>query len=217
MKEKFRVYLSGFKLRKIINDRGLGICFIWLILVIDRINDHGDDFFSNSVFLGLFGVLLPMFLIVASMFFHKINYDKVFYLLPMTLEERRKTIVSNYLFAVKIHLIIGIIPLCLVLIMARVNIFTAAFMLLNVIILSFMIIPKGFNEYVSVRFVMVVVACFITQLLEVDMFYETRISVHVFMWLIMCIFIIPVAYSCKKKIIEEFDYAMTYKEIKKAK
>lgn len=217
MKDRLRVYLSAFKLRKIINDRGLGICFLWLIIVIDRINDYGDEFFSNSVFLGLFGVLLPMFLIVASMFFHKVDYDKVFYLLPMTLEERRKTIVSNYLFTVMIHLIIGIIPLCLVLIMARVNIFTAVYMLLNVIILSFMIIPKGFNEYVSVRFVMVVVACLITQLIEVDMFYETRISVHVFMWLIMCIFIIPMAYSCKKKIIEEFDYAMTYKEIKKAK
>lgn len=211
MKEKFRVYLSGFKLRKIMEDNYYGIFFVWLILLFNKYTEGSKTIIASLV------LMIPSMFVITSIYYHKISYDKVFYLLPMTLEERRKTIVSNYFFNVKIHLLVGLISLAMEIVLFKINILAAIYLIINIIILSFMIMPKGYNSYITQRFSIVMTACVLTYYFESFMLFEMNLYGQIFMYIVMAVIIIPLAFSCRKKIIEEFDYAMTYKEIKKAK
>lgn len=118
-----------------------GIIFLWIFLdVLGALNEKENVVLMDHI---IFMILyLPLCLILISNQSHSVRLEKMMYLCPMDIGERRAYIYSSYYFRVTLHIVISAIMALLLIPISYCDAFSAIEIFLNGLIIS-MFIPSG--------------------------------------------------------------------------
>lgn len=86
-----------------------------------------------------FAVFVPIVLSYFSVLAHPVRLPKMMYLCPMQPEERRKYIYNSYYFRVGVHMLPGVLGICIAVVYSYCDIFSVIEMLLNDLMVALLV------------------------------------------------------------------------------
>lgn len=95
--------------------------------------------FSWRVVTVQFAVFMPIALAYFSVLAHPVRLPKMMYLCPMQPEERRKYIYNSYYFRVGVHMLPGVLGVCIAVVYSYCDIFSVIEILLNYLMVALLI------------------------------------------------------------------------------
>lgn len=108
---------------------GMTFCGVFL--------SHTEISFRDAVV--QFAVLTPIVLAYFSVLAHPVRLSKMMYLCPMQPEERRKYIYGSYYFRIGVHMLPGVLGICIAAAYSYCDIFSVTEMLLNYFMVALLI------------------------------------------------------------------------------
>lgn len=114
-----------------------GIIFIFCMSVFTEHIWGGRSAWRNVIVEN--ALFLPMLFSYCSASVHSVQLEKIMYLCPMDLKERRNYIYGSYYFRTGVHMLIAAVGLCIVVCVSDCDIFSAIQILLNHMLVAAMV------------------------------------------------------------------------------
>lgn len=109
------------------------ICLLFCVVFL------GKDKISWQNALVQFAIFTPLAFIYFSVLAHPVQLSKMMYLCPLSSKERRSYIYGAYYFRIGIHMLSGILAVCIAAIFSYCDIFSAIEILLNYLMISLLV------------------------------------------------------------------------------
>ena len=209
LKQMMKEYVIGFKKSQNPKEQNP---FIWFPLSYGAIL----PIFSKNEAVLIFLSLLPLTLIMLSAHMHPLGLSKIYYLCPMTAEERKKKIRNEYLFRCGLHFAMIVIFLLVVMIVRGIHLPAMIYLLVIGFLYSCISNPgecKGKIGYYAFEIVVFFVTWISTLSLPAHQPYDKGDYIYLaIVYAVLLLGMIPAFISLMKSVRKEMERGAFYQE-----
>lgn len=214
----FNDYLLGWSFSSIKQSYNNGsslvafVAFLPAILLCSLLGDKSFNSLSDVIM--YMAILLPTLFSRISIILHPIRLGKMHYLIPQTMEDRKKQMKLAYYFQVVFHMIIFVIGIMIVFSLGHFNILSLIHLILNDIILSSVISVDDKNESAFYCVLFLLPICVITSLSQLIVVSndEEHFVLQIVLYVVFVLIQLPLFLKHRKYILKQFQTANRYEE-----
>lgn len=170
---------------------------------------------STNDYAYILGMCIPMVIVYLSSVLHPVKLDKMYYICPLTIGERKNYIVKSYIFQIIVHMIIFIPGIILIICVSSFRPLAYVVIILNDFFMSTLVYAGKSNSDKDIICKMILIEAIITSNIAELVVLSDKGSSHMIAQLILlCVLvliIIPLYIVFLRFIRKEIEEAVTYK------
>ena len=208
MKYLIRDYIYGWRLENFKeiykNGKLAGMMFLYVFII-------NVTAASNITMLGYY---VPVAIVYLSIFIHPVSLRKMYYVCPLTPDEREKLVRDSYIFRIVLHMLILTFGNIFIMTVTRFSIPVFIYVTINALITS-TILPYGNKDGLSAYVIALFVICVVTNSWQFDILMSsfTPIIEERFLYSIMVLIEFPVCIGYARQVKRKLKSAAVYEEV----
>ena len=208
MKYLIRDYIYGWRLENFKeiykNGKLAGMMFLYVFII--NVTAAGN--------ITMLGYYVPVAIVYLSIFIHPVSLRKMYYVCPLTPDEREKLVRDSYIFRIVLHMLILTFGNIFIMTVTRFSIPVFIYVTINALITS-TILPYGNKDGLSAYVIALFVICVVTNSWQFDILMSsfTPIIEERFLYSIMVLIEFPVCIGYARQVKRKLKSAAIYEEV----
>lgn len=208
MKYLIRDYIYGWRLENFKeiykNGKLAGMMFLYVFII--NVTAAGN--------ITMLGYYVPVAIVYLSIFIHPVSLRKMYYVCPLTPDEREKLVRDSYIFRIVLHMLILTFGNIFIMTVTRFSIPVFIYVTINALITS-TILPYGNKDGLSAYVIALFVICVVTNSWQFDILMSsfTPIIEERFLYSIMVLIEFPVCIGYARQVKRKLKSAAVYEEV----